>query len=390
MSKNQEVKHKSFYSILGKIGDILLWPVLIISLFSSFFMLVQKKQNKVTSIFGYSFVNVLSGSMVNSGFLINDTVMVKSINERDIKLGDVIAFYYTYENKSSADSDMHLVIEYKNPSYPISLEDDNIYKTDINVDDYVKTEDKKEEYLKKAQDSKSKVYFHQVVAIYVNNAGEMFFKTKGSSNNSSDTYLIRGDVVVGRYVTTPVVVRRVVSFCASPIGMILLVCFPLSMLVLMQSLSLIEQISIIELEKKLMSGKLSYTDDDIVKGLKPDQIELYNKVYFYYVTPEEQKPEVKNFLWGDVLNKEELTDKQLIEKVIIEDSIKKLEKSDNAYWNAWIENSKGANKRKLLQYKNKLLTISKIVNENQESVEKQEDVKASETKAKHPPKKPEM
>lgn len=358
-------------------------------------MLVQKKQNKVTSIFGYSFVNVLTGSMVNSGFLVNDTVMVKSINERDIKLGDVIAFYYTYENKSPTNSDMHLVIEYKNPSYPIKLEDDNIYKTDVNIDNYEKKEDKKAEYLKKAQDSKAKVYFHQIVAIYVNDNGEIFFKTKGSSNNSSDAQLIRGDLVVGRYVTTPVVVRRAVSFCASSIGMILLVCFPLSMLVLMQSLSLIEQISVIELEKKLMSGKLSYTDDDIVKGLKPDQIELYNKVYFYYVTPDEQKAEVKSFLWGNILEKEELTDKQVVEKAIVEDSLKKLEISDIAYWNAWIENSKGVDKRKLLQYKDKLLTITNIVNENITDQEKEavveennKEAKQESSSIKKPPKKP--
>ena len=117
MSKNQESNHKSFYAILGKIGDILLWPVLIISLFSSFFMLVQKKQNKITSIFGYSFVNVLSGSMVDEGFKIGDTVITHRCDERNVELGDIIAFYYTSSTKSPSASDMHLVVEYKNYDY---------------------------------------------------------------------------------------------------------------------------------------------------------------------------------------------------------------------------------------------------------------------------------
>lgn len=356
MSKNQESNHKSFYAILGKIGDILLWPVLIISLFSSFFMLVQKKQNKITSIFGYSFVNVLSGSMVDEGFKIGDTVITHRCDERNVELGDIIAFYYTSSTKSPSASDMHLVVEYKNYDYKeiVKNEEDNIYRTEIQITNYPKINDKSAEYIKKAQDDKAKVYFHQVVAIYIDDEGNLFFKTKGSNNSTADTPLTRGDLIVGKYVTTPVFVRRAVSFCASPLGMIILVCFPLSMLVLMQCLSLIEQVSIIALEKKLLSGELSYKDEDIKKNLTCNQIESYNKVYYYYITPDEQKSEVKEFLWGDLLNAKIPTDKQLIELARLNSSLTKLESSDLAYWNEWIEKSKGIEKKKLIQYKNKL------------------------------------
>ncbi len=356
MSKNQETNHKSFYTILGKIGDILLWPVLIISLFSSFFMLVQKKQNKITSIFGYSFVNVLSGSMVDEGFKIGDTVITHKCNERNVQIGDIIAFYYASSTKSPSASDMHLVVEYKNYDYKelAKNEEDNIYRTEIQISDYPKINDKSAEYIKKAQDDKAKVYFHQVVAIYIDDEGNMFFKTKGSNNSTADTPLTRGDLIVGKYVTTPVFIRRAVSFCASPLGMIVLVCFPLSMLVLMQCLSLIEQVSIIALEKKLLSGELSYKDEEIKKNLSSNQIESYNKVYYYYITPDEQKPEVKEFLWGDLLNVKIPSDKQLIDLARLNNSLTKLESSDLAYWNEWIEKSKGIEKKKLIQYKNKL------------------------------------
>ena len=101
MAKYKNGKKVTFYSLIGKIGDFLLWPIMLISLFSSFFMLVQKKQNKVTSIFGFSLVNVLSGSMEDEGFLKNDTVLTKNVNERDIQLGDIIAIYYQTSTISS-------------------------------------------------------------------------------------------------------------------------------------------------------------------------------------------------------------------------------------------------------------------------------------------------
>ena len=319
-------------------------------------MLVQKKQNKVTSIFGYSFVNVLSGSMLDEGFKIYDTVLTHKCNERDVQLGDIIAFYYTSSTKSASASDIHLVIEYKNYDYKEIAKNDeeNIYRTEIQISDYPKTNDKSSEYLEKAQKDKAKVYFHQVVAIYVDDEGNLFFKTKGSNNSTADTPLTRGDLIVGKYVTTPIFVRRAVSFCASSLGMIILVCFPLSMLVLMQCLSLIEQVSIIALEKKLLSGELSYKDEDIKKNLSSNQIESYNKVYYYFITPDEQKQEVKEFLWGDLLNVKIPNDKQLIELARLKNSLTKLETSDLAYWNEWIENSKGIEKKKLIQYKNKL------------------------------------
>ena len=361
MSKNSEKQQKSFYYILGKIGDILLWPILVISLFSSFFMLVQKKQNKVTSFFGYSFVNVLSGSMVNEGFKIGDTVLTKRQNERNVNLGDIIAFYYSSDTKSP--SALTLVVEFRDYKYPIDTSEDNINNTGVNIDEIPKINDKSAEYLKKAQENKAKVYFHRVVAIYIDSEGNLFFKTKGSNNGTADTYLTRGDLVVGKYVTTPIFVRRAVSFCASPLGMIILVCFPLSMLVLMQCLSLIDQISVISLEKKLISGELSYKDEEIKKSLKGNQIELYNKVYYYYITPDDQKEEVKQYLWGDILNMPVLNDKQRIELALLNNSLFKLQKSDLAYWNEWIENAKGSDKRKLVMYKNQLFK-NKLLGEN--------------------------
>lgn len=352
MSKIEKTHKVSFYSVIGKIGDILLWPVLIMAFLSSFFMLVQRKQNKVTSFFGYSFCNVLSKSMENDGFNRGDTVIVKRINERDVQLGDIIAFY-SYSNKRETDSDINLVVKYINSSYPISNDETNI-KSDFDLNSIIKSKDKSKQNLKKAQDAKASVVFHTVVGIFVDNDGNVFFKTKGSSNGSADTCLACGDLLVGKYVNTPVFLRKAVSYCASSIGMIILVCLPLSLLVLMQSLSLIEQISIISLEKKLISGQLSYQDEEIQKGLPGSMVEEYNKVYYYYITPNEKKESVKNYLWGHLYSSNVLKKSEIQELKLVDKSTLILNNSNEEYWNFWINNTKGNIKRNLIKLKNKL------------------------------------
>lgn len=354
MAKYVNGKKVSFYSVLGKIGDILLWPILIISLFSSFFMLVQRKQNKITSFFGYSFVNILSGSMIDDGFLVNDTVITKRVDQKDVKLGDVIAFYHVSSNKNY--SDLTVVMEYRYSSgKEVNFDESNInYGTGIDLSTVQKTNDKSEQNLKKAQDSKAQVYFHRVIGIYIDNEGNIYFKTKGSNNTYADNVTM-GDVVVGKYVYTPVVVRRAVSFCASSVGMILLVCLPLSMLVLMQCLSLIEQISVMSLERKLITGELSYDSKEIRGELAGNQIELYNQVYYYYIVPKEQRNAVRDYLWKDLYCNPLLNEKQKIEFLAVDTALSKLEVSDEAYWNEWIAHAKGNDKRQLIKLKNKLL-----------------------------------
>ena len=152
MSKYKNGKKVTLYSVIGKIGDFLLWPVMLISLFSSFFMLVQKKQNKITSVFGYSFVNVLSESMVDEGFLKNDTVITKNLNERDVRLGDIIAFYYQSSTISSTKVQMVAQYEYNGGKEV----DYTKIEYGVDISNIKKINDKSDEYLAKAQEKKAK------------------------------------------------------------------------------------------------------------------------------------------------------------------------------------------------------------------------------------------
>lgn len=379
MSKYKDGKRVTFYSLLGKIGDVLLWPIMIISLFSSFFMIVQRQQNKVTSIFGYSFVNVLSGSMVDEGFQIRDTVITKQVSERDVKLGDIIAFYYQISTQPVGTT--HLVMGYNySTGKHVDYSEENIQygnygstvaEISANLREIEKTDKNGQALLTKAQESKARIYFHRVIGIYIDDAGNMFYKTKGSNNSSADTPLARGDLLVGTYVNTPTVVRKAVSFCASTTGMIILVCFPLSLLVLMQCLSLIDQVSIISIERRLITGKIPFEDESVQKDMTGSQMEVYNKVYYYFITPPEKKKVVKEYLWKDLLSTLVLPPKQAEEFNLVKKSLEVLERSDEEYWNVWIENTKGGVRKKLLKYKEQCLgqkqeeAIEENITENQ-------------------------
>ena len=251
---DKKQKRFSFYWLCGKIGDILFIPIILISIFSSISMLVQKKQNKPTSFFGYSLVNIMSGSMTSAGFIKGDTVITKKTSVDEIKLGEVIAFY-NYRDSLDNTTSKKLVVKYNysNGTKELDTSEENIV-FGVELGPLQKVEREGEKTVQDAQKAKASVYFHQVIGIYFDDYGNVFYQTKGTNNANADNY-IRSEFVVGEYVETPRILRDVISFCASAKGMIILVCIPLSILVLLQCFSLIKQIEIISIEKQIIAGK---------------------------------------------------------------------------------------------------------------------------------------
>ena len=102
--KRKNTGARIFYKILSNIVTILMIPAVLLALYACFLMFKSQKDGTAVSIFGYSPVRVLSGSMVASGFEINEVVMIKDINTKALKVGDVIAFYvYTRDIPASVD-----------------------------------------------------------------------------------------------------------------------------------------------------------------------------------------------------------------------------------------------------------------------------------------------
>ena len=74
--KSDYKKHQNMYSIMGKIGDIIFYPVIIITLICCAVIFTAKNEHKVPSILGLSMVNISSGSMTAAGFEKNDIVFL--------------------------------------------------------------------------------------------------------------------------------------------------------------------------------------------------------------------------------------------------------------------------------------------------------------------------
>jgi len=382
MAKNEtkkdnqkETKKQGFsiYALFGKIGDILFIPIILISLFSSMSMLVQKRQNKPTSFFGYSLVNILSNSMKSQGFLKGDTVITKTANVDTIQLGDVIAFY-NYRDPLDNNTTKNLVVKYQTSGTERSTEDPFVvhFELDIingvQIDSVEKQERSGEKAVQDAQKAKSSVYFHQVVGIYVDDYGNVFYQTKGSSNNYLDNY-IRSDFVVGEYVSTSRFLRDTMSFCSSSVGMIVLVCIPLSILVLMQCFSLIKQIETMNMEKQLILGKRHFTEQEVIEALNGNEMETHNKALLYYMTTGQERQDVLEYMWSDILDKPNLSksNQKLLET--LNEANQKLETSEGDYWQTWIDNTKGHTRKKLKQYYEDI-SLTSVLETNKQTTEK--------------------
>lgn len=290
MQKEKVQIKKNFYYYIGKIADIIIYPVLFIALITSFSMFSSNRENKVPILFNHGLVTILSGSMQNSGFYKGDKVVIRvtdtdllrpTIKDAEgniIKEGDIIAFYYAKDDFDNIGA---------------KIEDfDNLPYNDSDKIDYTHRKT-----LKDIQDANARVYFHQIINVYINQEGIRFFQTKGSSNQSADAQLIREDFVVGKYIEVPKALNSVLTFCTTSSGMIVLVVLPLSVLICMQMLTLLEQASAIILEKKTVEKRIRYDSEECVNSNILIELRHQDKYYFYDVIENKEKDDVFVLMW---------------------------------------------------------------------------------------------
>ena len=323
----KSIKNKNFYYWMGRISDILIYPIIILSLVVSFSMFAAKMENKVYMVGGVSIVKILSPSMTKSGFEVGHNVIIKSVNTDDLRKGDIISFYY-YKDKYDDKYYKALITDFENLPYEDS---DEI--------DYKGRKDRED-----AEKAKTRVYFHEIIDIYINQEGIRFFKTKGTSNGSADLNLTREDFVVGKYVNTPMWVRNTFKFFSSSIGMVGLVIVPLTILIAMQMLSLLEQISALMLEKKVLQRKVEYDCEECISSNIAIELRNFDKVYLYDIVEDNKKDRLHSYMWFE--NSKSSKKNRMLYKVAV--NAEKLYKTSRySYWDYWITNTKGYLRYKL-------------------------------------------
>ena len=224
------------------------------------------------NIFGYSLVTILSESMTNSGFEIDDAVMVKSTDSEELKVGDVIAYYKYIETTSANLSDIaraektdtatatEVALASGGDSYSrVSSWKLYLSKLFSNIT-YTATEASE-----KAIKANSTIIFHQIVDI-VEYDGYRWFKTWGTSNLDArgdpvyDAYWIREDYVIGRYTHTSSTVRSFLSFASTNSGILWMVEVPSGVHLILSTLELVEILDMMTKERHERIKNGTYID----------------------------------------------------------------------------------------------------------------------------------
>ena len=191
------------------------------------------------------------------------------------------------------------------------------------------------------------IYFHRIIGIYMADDGTIFYKTEGDTNHDStgpDALLIAESLVVGEYLYTPPLIRDVFHFLSTSMGMLLLVVVPLGILMLFMSFSIIEQISRMGIEKRVLRRELAYDDPESLKANIGIEMEMSDKVKFFATAGEEERNAVSYFLWGYLgKNKEE----ELTYQGIMH-ALTYLDEDPNKYWMYFVGLAKTKRQKKLM------------------------------------------
>ncbi|MGI5842094.1 MAG: S26 family signal peptidase [Christensenellales bacterium] len=275
-----QTEEKNIYKTIGKISSYIVFPIILISFFTIFITVLTTPKNQMPQIKGYSIAKVLTSSMKEAGFNPGDVVFINQNKNKNLSKGDIVAFY-KYQDMADMDIFEELV---KLDEFEGEVKQE-VDKTGRTTTDYL---------IK----NNFQIYFHYVNEIYVAPDGTLFYQTKGSNPSASPDGFIRADYIVGTYITTPLVVRRVFSFLASTYGLILLVMLPLCILVVMESFNVINKVNVYLLEEKLFKREIEHYDPLIKKFKISDYMGLPRKAYYYINTPDKYKAEVFDLLYG--------------------------------------------------------------------------------------------
>ncbi len=342
---NKKTKN-TIYTLAGKIGDVFLIPILLLALIVTLIIFTQNQSNKVPSFFGVSVVKILSGSMENSGFRTGDSVFVTKTDTDSLWVGDIIAFYQ-YQD-STDDVFEKIELESVDDSVEITLEEPEGRRemSDITGGSY-------------------RVVFHEIVGVLMDHTGARYFRTKGSSNADADSILIRDDFVVGKYLNTPIWLRDILRWVSSSIGMICLVCLPLGIMIILQSLALIEQINFMYVEKKLMNGSMGWQESEAQRLIKTGEMEVLCRIVMFPKVPDDEKEDALDEIWkfGD---KPTNNQKDLLHLAMLSSKFLNT-KGQKAYFEFWKQNLRLKSDIKALDEQLQILSINEHINKEKTS-----------------------
>ena len=271
---------------LSIFANILFWSALSVCCLLCLTTVVSRVQKVPTSFIGYNYMKVATGSMRASGFNIGDNIVVRSVYTDSLKPGDNIAFYVYPDSYNQY---------YKVEKKKLSKFSDKVeYK--LNIKQMFGMQN---DAIKDAAKSKASIVFHQIVGVYRDENGERWFKTKGTSNASMDSWNINEKMVIGVYDDGVVssCMRDMLTFLSSNTGLIIIIYLP-QLLVFALALSwAIKNVQLAFLELDVVEEKRKLTDKICVNNDIGFNMATKTKYKVLAQAEDEDKLEYVGLLW---------------------------------------------------------------------------------------------
>jgi len=278
---------RKFYKIVSKIIDICMIPVMLLAIFCCFTMFNAKRQNLVPNVLGYSLIVPVSGSMRASGFEPGRTVLVRTANPKGLEVGDIIAYYKYIETGRQINPSKYAVYTAPEGTNKIASLDFNALIGNRNAE------------MVKAGGNQTPIIFHQIVEIRQDSAGNLWFKTKGTSNPTADSWWVRDVYIVGVYEEVSPILHNIFTFVGSANGIIWLVVIPIAIIMFMLALEFIDNWDRYETEQKLIKGEIYLTDKMCVNKKIGYDMTKQNKLILLARAPDDYKQTYIHLMWKE-------------------------------------------------------------------------------------------
>ena len=285
--------------ILSRISSTLavaFMVVCVVVCVSSFINIMNKSPNM---IFGYSALQVSSGSMTadsieikgqtySSGFAIGDNIVIHPVDTHTLNIGDKIAFYAYSENY---------------------LKYHSLHKTEIELP---KTETKYQvsfgqfwgfhtHEITEASSSGAMLVFHHITNAYLDENGKYWFKTQGSANAVKDSWFVSEEMILGILDESTVgqTILNFILFLSSRTGFIVFLLIPIFILIVMLIQSVWKQLHLSFLELDVVEQKRKITDEICVKNKLGLYMDTMSKYKVLSQATKKEIPTYVKLLWPD-------------------------------------------------------------------------------------------
>ena len=265
-----EKKLNRYSSVGGKIFSCVTNSLLVImvvgTLLVSFACVYGRIKKTVPTFAGFSYMQVVTGSMTKESIIINgkeyssghkkgDNIVIRAVDTNTLKEGDKIAFYV--DGRSFND--------YKEAKSVKIADDARTVKYKTTLGKFIGFQPRA---VTNASARGCKLVFHHIIEVYEDANGVRWFKTQGSSNDNRDNWVIKEDYIIGIYDDSKIgaKVSSVLGFITSKTGMVVTLLVPLLLLGLLLIIDFLKNAERAKLELDCIQEKRKITDPICIKN----------------------------------------------------------------------------------------------------------------------------